>query len=322
MEGGICLWQLVLFFSVAILVLASTGEGAKNSGSTSSRSLADKQLQNTRRRILQEWKTVKRNGLALDLKKPACSSQRSESLSESKNEGDAKRIEEIRLAPLPKNMFHWHFTFKGAPGSPYESGIYHGQVILPSNYPNAPPRVQMLTPSGRFQVHHDICLSASAYHPETWQPTWTVTTLVTALRTHMLSDPHEIGGIATSAETKRRLALTSQSYRCRSCGTNHATVFNPPQKEATASDSGTSADAKAKKLSFDDQMRKMDYETEFQQEIAALIAKRRSSNISLFQLLSASIGKLLQLTVLNKRFWVVLGFFIFVRINASVVSSF
>lgn len=31
----------------------------------------------------------------------------------------------------------------------------------------------------------DICLSASAFHQETWQPAWTVRTLVSALRAHM-----------------------------------------------------------------------------------------------------------------------------------------
>jgi ubiquitin-conjugating enzyme E2 J1 len=35
------------------------------------------------------------------------------------------------------------------------------------------------------QVNADICLSASAFHQETWQPAWTVRTLVSALRAHM-----------------------------------------------------------------------------------------------------------------------------------------
>lgn len=29
-----------------------------------------------------------------------------------------------------------------------------------------------LQPNGRFEVGKKICLSISAYHPETWQPSW------------------------------------------------------------------------------------------------------------------------------------------------------
>ena len=29
-----------------------------------------------------------------------------------------------------------------------------------------------LQPNGRFELHQKICLSASSYHPELWQPSW------------------------------------------------------------------------------------------------------------------------------------------------------
>mmetsp|Transcript_39119 Transcript_39119/g.67661 ORF Transcript_39119/g.67661 Transcript_39119/m.67661 type:complete len:135 (+) Transcript_39119:461-865(+) len=133
--------------------------------------------------------------MALELKKSSRKSKDPiEKLGkESDGDTEAKAAkQEILVAPLPQNMFVWHFTFHGSKGSPFEGGLYHGQVLLPPSYPNAPPRVQMLTPSGRFQPGHDICLSASAYHPETWQPTWTVPGLVAALQAHMLTDAREV----------------------------------------------------------------------------------------------------------------------------------
>ena len=65
-----------------------------------------------------------------------------------------REVDDIRIGPLGKSLFTWHFSVGGAPGSSFAGGIYHGRVILPKNYPGSPPRVQVLTPSGRFIVGH------------------------------------------------------------------------------------------------------------------------------------------------------------------------
>ena len=110
-------------------------------------------------------------------------------------------------APLEENMFEWHFTIRGPSETPFESGIYHGRILLPSDYPFKPPNIVFLTvtndlalteynyivgtfeesiyyiyfklcnsfslqKNGRFEVGTKICLSISAYHEETWQPAW------------------------------------------------------------------------------------------------------------------------------------------------------
>lgn len=49
--------------------------------------------------------------------------------------------------PLESDIFHWQFVIKGAPGTEFEHGIYHGFIILPPDYPFKPPeRFVMLTP--------------------------------------------------------------------------------------------------------------------------------------------------------------------------------
>ncbi len=45
-------------------------------------------------------------------------------------------------------MFVWHFTVRGAMGSPYQGGLYHGVIELPADYPFKPPKIMLLTPSG------------------------------------------------------------------------------------------------------------------------------------------------------------------------------
>jgi ubiquitin-protein ligase len=119
----------------------------------------------------------------------------------------------LRLGPLVTNLRHWHFTFQGC--GVYENGLYHGRIILPKDYPASPPRVQMWTPSGRFKSRHDICLSASSYHPESWTPRWTVVSLVHALRLHMLTTGQEIGGLTdTTYEETMEYARKSLTWSC------------------------------------------------------------------------------------------------------------
>ncbi|OEU15714.1 UBC-like protein, partial [Fragilariopsis cylindrus CCMP1102] len=115
--------------------------------------------------------------------------------------------------PLTSNLRHWHFSFRGAggKGGMYNNGIYHGLIKLSKDYPMSPPDIQVWTPSGRFKPGRDICLSASAYHPEAWTPRWSIFGMVHALRLHMLSAPNEIGAMtSTTAETLEfaRLSLT------------------------------------------------------------------------------------------------------------------
>jgi len=85
--------------------------------------------------------------------------------------------------------------------------------MLPKDYPASPPRVQLLTPSGRFVTGKDICLSASSFHPESWSPSgWTVRTLVESLRLHFCSQDIQVGGINGSYDAKVRLAKASRSW--------------------------------------------------------------------------------------------------------------
>ena len=123
----------------------------------------------------------------------------------------------VRLGPIHGNLLRWHFSYTGPPGpkSPYAFGIYHGRVLLPKDYPASPPRVQLLTPNGRFIPGMDICLTASSYHPETWSPRWTVLALVNALRLHMLTTANEIGGCVKSDQVRRELAIKSRLWKCR-----------------------------------------------------------------------------------------------------------
>lgn len=122
-------------------------------------------------------------------------------------------------APLENDMFEWHFTIRGAEGTDFEGGIYHGRILLPPEYPYKPPHIMFLTPSGRFETNTKICLSFSAYHPELWQPAWGIRLILEALIS-FLPTPGDgaIGALDYTPEERRKLAKQSQSFSCPHCG--------------------------------------------------------------------------------------------------------
>lgn len=118
------------------------------------------------------------------------------------------------------NLFDWHFTIAGPPApSPYAGGIYHGRIVLPPQYPLRPPSFRFLTPSGRFEVNREICLSISGHHEETWQPAWGIRTALLAIRSFMDAEVKgQVGGMEAREEVRREFAAKSRHWRCEVCG--------------------------------------------------------------------------------------------------------
>ena len=50
-----------------------------------------------------------------------------------------------RESPAKENIFEWHFVILGQAGTDFEGGIYHGRIMLPSEYPFKPPNFMLLT---------------------------------------------------------------------------------------------------------------------------------------------------------------------------------
>ncbi|PIA61079.1 hypothetical protein AQUCO_00300535v1 [Aquilegia coerulea] len=113
--------------------------------------------------------------------------------------------------PLEENIFEWQFAIAGPPDSEFEGGIYHGRIQLPAEYPFKPPSFMLLTPNGRFETQTKICLSISNYHPEHWQPSWSVRTALVALIAFMPTNPNgALGSLDYKKEERRKLAIKSR----------------------------------------------------------------------------------------------------------------
>jgi len=121
----------------------------------------------------------------------------------------------ILAMPNEANILEWHYVIEGSPGTPYQGGHYHGKLIFPKEYPLKPPSVIMLTPSGRFKPNRRLCLSMSDFHPESWNPMWSVSTILTGLYSFMVETAPTLGSVETTESQKRRLAMTSLDFNVK-----------------------------------------------------------------------------------------------------------
>ncbi|KAK8816393.1 ubiquitin-conjugating enzyme E2 [Blastocystis sp. ATCC 50177/Nand II] len=126
---------------------------------------------------------------------------------------------DFHAAPVSSNNLEWHFTIRGPTETPYEKGIYHGKILLPSDFPMSPPDISFFTESGRFEVNKKICLTITSFHKEEWSPSWTIETILQAISSMIpVPTPGAIGSIETPDVEVRQLALKSQTFKCPKCG--------------------------------------------------------------------------------------------------------
>ena len=118
----------------------------------------------------------------------------------------------IIAKPNDENILEWHYVITGPEGTPYEGGQYHGILRFPTDYPFKPPAISIITPNGRFSTNTRLCLSMSDYHPDTWNPAWSVATILTGLLSFMTGDESTTGSIQTTDAVKKKLAADSKRW--------------------------------------------------------------------------------------------------------------
>ncbi|KAL3235696.1 E2 ubiquitin-conjugating protein UBC6 [Nakaseomyces bracarensis] len=118
----------------------------------------------------------------------------------------------IVARPNEDNILEWHYVIEGPPDTPYKGGQYHGTLTFPADYPYKPPAIRMITPNGRFKENTRLCLSMSDYHPDTWNPGWSVATILNGLLSFMTGEEHTTGSITTTTQEKHILAKRSMNY--------------------------------------------------------------------------------------------------------------
>ncbi|CAK0807414.1 unnamed protein product [Prorocentrum cordatum] len=122
---------------------------------------------------------------------------------------------QLTVRPSEESMLEWHFAVHHLPDDTvYAGGCYHGKIIFPKMYPLSPPALVMLTPSGRFEVNKRLCISMTDFHPESWNPAWTVESILVGLISFMVDEreTRSIGAMLEPPEVRQRLAATSAEF--------------------------------------------------------------------------------------------------------------
>jgi len=122
-------------------------------------------------------------------------------------------IPNVLVHPKEEDIYTCYFVILGTSGD-YKGGKYLGCLELPPQYPMAPPRIMFLTPNGRFETNTKICVSFSDYHPELWNPSWGIESVLIGLYSFMLEDGHlgAIGSIQESPAKRRQYAKESHNF--------------------------------------------------------------------------------------------------------------
>jgi ubiquitin-protein ligase len=121
--------------------------------------------------------------------------------------------------PDENNIKIWYSIFIGLHDTVYSGGHYIFKILLPDNYPFSPPDIVFLTPNGRFEINKKICLTITGYHPDMWQATITIKTMLIQIFTmfNIEGDNGNIGHLippnkGTSQIERKQFAEKSISY--------------------------------------------------------------------------------------------------------------
>ena len=118
--------------------------------------------------------------------------------------------------PSASSLQEWHYVILGEKETDFAGGVYHGTISFPPDYPFSPPSIRMYTPSGRFIPGKSICLSMTSFHPESWSPSWSISTILLGFQSYFYSNDHGIGALcSTPGREIRRLASESMAYNKR-----------------------------------------------------------------------------------------------------------
>ncbi|XP_015077326.1 ubiquitin-conjugating enzyme E2 34-like [Solanum pennellii] len=124
-------------------------------------------------------------------------------------------VSHVVARPSPNDILEWHYVLEGSEGTPFAGGLYYGKIKFPPEYPFKPPGISMVTPNGRFMTQKKICLSMSDFHPESWNPMWSVSSILTGLLSFMMDTSPTTGSVTTTVAEKQKLAKASLAFNCK-----------------------------------------------------------------------------------------------------------
>lgn len=100
-------------------------------------------------------------------------------------------------------MHNWNILLDGPEGSPYAGGKFKLLLVLPTEYPFKPPKLNFKTkiwhPNVTFDEHGSMCLGM--LKGEVWKPSSKIASILTAAQ-QLLVEPVPDDAVETSAAEK------------------------------------------------------------------------------------------------------------------------
>ncbi len=90
----------------------------------------------------------------------------------------------VSARPLSSSLFTWHGNLRGPEGTPFESGVFHLELVFPQNYPCSPPTIRLFTPLPHPNVLNQtsVCLDILDINEKQiyqgWTSAYTVETIL------------------------------------------------------------------------------------------------------------------------------------------------
>eukprot|EP00929_Paragymnodinium_shiwhaense_P072427 TRINITY_DN36764_c0_g1_i1.p1 TRINITY_DN36764_c0_g1~~TRINITY_DN36764_c0_g1_i1.p1 ORF type:complete len:390 (+),score=48.39 TRINITY_DN36764_c0_g1_i1:55-1224(+) len=124
----------------------------------------------------------------------------------------------IHISSTERTVTKMNFLLQGPPDTPFEKGWYWGRLEVLDEYPYWPPLIKIITPTGRFEEDDWLCRTTLDYHPDGWQPAWTLAGLLLAVLSLMDGDSFTAGALRPSPPDadRRRLAEESLAWNLAS----------------------------------------------------------------------------------------------------------
>ncbi len=115
--------------------------------------------------------------------------------------------------PDENNPLVWYFIIYGQKDTHYYNGKYIGKITHSKKYPAEPPSYEMLTPSGRFEINKNICLTNSGYHKDEWSSAWNIKSILIGFYSVFCNDDTTgISHILKTEEERRKFSIESDEY--------------------------------------------------------------------------------------------------------------
>merc|ERR1712066_112323 len=88
------------------------------------------------------------------------------------------------------NLMLWEFGIPGKKGTPWEGGLYKGQIIFKDDFPTTPPKVKFVPPLFHPNVYPSgtVCLSILDEEKD-WRPAITIKQILLGIQ-HLLAEPN------------------------------------------------------------------------------------------------------------------------------------